>query len=90
MNHLEVLSALRAKGKLPSTIANTLKVSQPLITQAAMGKGSRVARLKIAFILEKSPSLIWADMPREQLLVDDDIYYHPHLYPKYLDKLNLS
>lgn len=80
MTRQEILALLHGMNKRPSTIANSLGVSRALITQAMEGQGSREARLKIARVLSMPPSAIWDNVPREQIVVDNDMYFNPELY----------
>jgi hypothetical protein len=80
MTSEEILQLLASVDKRPSTLARALNVSRGLMSHAINGGGSREARLKIARTIGKPPSLIWHNVSRQQIIVDDDAYYHPEFY----------
>lgn len=80
MTKQQILEQLYSRNKRPSTLARALGVSRSLMTQALLGHGSQRARLKIAHTICKPPSLIWVDVSRSQMVLDDDLFYHPEFY----------
>jgi len=81
MNGDQINQLLREKSLTPSKVARKLGADPSIVTNAIRhGKGTQKARLFIAHLLEMPPSRIWVNVPRSQIILDDDIFYHPDLH----------
>lgn len=74
-----VLTLLSQRQLTGGQLAKKIGVHRSLVYRAIAGAGSRPVRVRIAALLQQSPSILWSGvLSRDQVLLDD-VHYNDFL-----------